>query len=147
MKVDLLENLKATYDKLLQTNQAATSFIKEIESGNLHASFQGSAETADELTVALLAMQHQLQKIAEEEKERNWATQGMVVGNGITGTLYGKEPNSLGHFKNIAFGYLFIYYHCNGFWFTYTYNRLRIGLAKRAAFMGDVDHFLVKKIR
>ncbi len=74
-----LETLKADYKKILESNLAATTFIKEIENGNLDAVFSSEVNEEEALTKALLAMQEQLQKIAEDEKERNWATQGLAL--------------------------------------------------------------------
>lgn len=80
VKAATLERLKAEYQQLLQSNKAATAFIKEIENGNLQARFSGGAEESEEgLSQALQSMQRQLQKIAEEEKERNWATHGLAM--------------------------------------------------------------------
>ncbi|MCU0390169.1 MAG: GAF domain-containing protein [Thermoflexibacter sp.] len=55
----------------------ATDFIKKIEKGNVDialTSFQGE----DNLSKALLSMSWQIQKIAEEEHQRNWSTEGMA---------------------------------------------------------------------
>src|SRR5690606_19286760 len=69
-----------------KANEAATAFIKEIESGNLHACFAQEGETENELTIALLAMQRQLQNIAREEQERNWSIQGLAMFSDILRT-------------------------------------------------------------
>lgn len=78
IKVKKLEKIKEEYQKILDSNSAATAFIEEIENGNLHASFPSGINKEEDLIQALLAMQEQLQKIAEEDKERSWSTQGLA---------------------------------------------------------------------
>jgi GAF domain-containing protein len=57
----------------------ATLFIKDIEKGNLDAAY-GSDETdqQSELLSSLLSMRSQMKLIAEQEFERNWATEGLA---------------------------------------------------------------------
>ncbi|WP_224996032.1 GAF domain-containing protein [Cesiribacter sp. SM1] len=79
IKSESLEVLKSEYEKLLSSNKAATAFIKEIENGNLEARFSFEDGSAEGLSQALRSMQAQLQKIAEEELERNWSTKGLAL--------------------------------------------------------------------
>lgn len=55
----------------------ATEFIKKIEKGNIDISTQ-TLQGNDSLSRALVNMSWQIQKIAEEEQQRNWATEGMA---------------------------------------------------------------------
>ncbi|GAB4184179.1 MAG: hypothetical protein OHK0057_07580 [Thermoflexibacter sp.] len=55
----------------------ATEFIKKIEKGNIDISTQ-ILQGNDSLSKALVNMSWQIQKIAEEEQQRNWATEGMA---------------------------------------------------------------------
>lgn len=55
----------------------ATQFIKKIEKGNIDISTQ-TLQGNDSLSRALVNMSWQIQKIAEEEQQRNWATEGMA---------------------------------------------------------------------
>jgi PAS domain S-box-containing protein len=61
--------------------QSAQQFIKEIESGNLSIEFDKYFLTADQdnaLGESLRSMRDQMHKIAESEKKRNWATEGLA---------------------------------------------------------------------
>jgi PAS domain S-box-containing protein len=75
-----LESLNAESVRQKQQIETATEFIREIEKGNLD--FQSQALTgqggANVLTTSLLSMRDQMKKIAQEEKERNWVTEGLA---------------------------------------------------------------------
>jgi hypothetical protein len=57
----------------------ASSFVKNIEEGNLKADYQGvDLQTSDDqLASALLAMRTKLQAMGEEEQRRKWANEGL----------------------------------------------------------------------
>src|SRR5690606_1687713 len=58
---------------------AAKNFIKEIDKGNLSIDFQLAVdEESDSLASSLLNMRDQMKSIAEEEKQRNWTTEGLA---------------------------------------------------------------------
>lgn len=80
VKRQKLESLK---DKQLLAEKEislATAFIKEIENGNLQSDYYGeeSAEEQSELASSLMSMANKMQEIAKDEKERNWATEGLA---------------------------------------------------------------------
>jgi hypothetical protein len=79
IKKTALDNWQKNYNQVLLSKHTATRFIKEIENGNLAIDSLKDADTHDELIQALLAMQQQLQKIALQEKQRNWATHGIAL--------------------------------------------------------------------
>ncbi|HWZ23253.1 MAG TPA: hypothetical protein VNW06_11400, partial [Cytophagaceae bacterium] len=60
----------------------ATDFIQEIENGKLDVGYKGIAayteSNKNSLTKALLSMRDQMLVISEQEKERNWATEGLA---------------------------------------------------------------------
>ena len=58
----------------------ATVFIKEIENGNLQSNYYGeeAVEEESELASSLMSMASKMQEISKEEKERNWATEGLA---------------------------------------------------------------------
>jgi len=60
----------------------ATDFIQEIENGKLDIDYKGVANAAganqNSLAKALLSMRDQMVLIAEQEKQRNWATEGLA---------------------------------------------------------------------
>jgi methyl-accepting chemotaxis protein len=55
----------------------AIQFIKQIEAGQLEIAFE-SGESDNELAKALLSMQQKMRQIAQAEKQRNWATEGLA---------------------------------------------------------------------
>lgn len=77
--------------KLLELNEkvaslqsqinSAQSFIKEIENGNLSTEINKDILEKDSdnaLATSLLSMREQMSRIAEEEKKRNWTTEGLA---------------------------------------------------------------------
>lgn len=56
----------------------ASGFVKNIEDGNLEASYQGDQQDEDQLASALLAMRTKLKSINEEEQKRKWANEGLA---------------------------------------------------------------------
>ncbi len=59
----------------------ATSFIKNIEEGNLSISYSeqnGQSLEKDSLVGALINMRDRMKTVAEEEDARNWATEGLA---------------------------------------------------------------------
>lgn len=58
--------------------QSATVFAQEIGDGNFNSDTSGVNEN-DALTHALLDMRDKLKQVAEEEKKRNWAVQGLAT--------------------------------------------------------------------
>ena len=57
----------------------ASSFVKNIEEGNLQADYKGVDHQTndDQLASALLAMRTKLQAMGEEEQRRKWANEGL----------------------------------------------------------------------
>jgi hypothetical protein len=115
LKADQLELLKAENKKLTGIHASATTFIREIENGNLDVTIHSENVDVDGLTQALLAMQKQLLKIAEEEKERNWATHGLAMfadllrsDNSDVNVFYQKIVSNLVKYLNANQGGLFL---------------------------------------
>ena len=86
---DLTEQqIKAGNDEIGQMGKAfttlanglrkTTGFANEIGKGNLEAEFTALSEK-DILGNALLSMRNSLQSVAEEDKKRNWATEGTAI--------------------------------------------------------------------
>jgi PAS domain S-box-containing protein len=79
---------RKTFEKIknvLQVKEAqitaATVFVNEIERGNLDAAYAQNetlGDEADALGTSLLSMRDQMKKFSEEERERNWATEGLA---------------------------------------------------------------------
>jgi len=59
--------------------EEAKNFITEIEKGNLSIELKSNeGDDADSLAVYLQSMRTQMRKISEDEKQRNWATEGLA---------------------------------------------------------------------
>ncbi|WP_020527873.1 GAF domain-containing protein [Flexithrix dorotheae] len=78
IKRENLQNLSLHLESLSTEINAATEFVKNIENGKLNTTFEGFENDESNLISALIKMQQHLQKIAEEEKERNWSTEGLA---------------------------------------------------------------------
>jgi PAS domain S-box-containing protein len=73
--------LKNEMNVLVEQIASARNFIKEIESGNLAIEFNGNLIDKDRengLAESLISMRDQMRTIAEEEKQRNWITEGLA---------------------------------------------------------------------
>lgn len=71
-----IEDLKAETGLLKKQLSVATSFIKQIEQGNID--FEIPEDSSSELFKALSSMRMQMKHITEEGNERNWTTAGMA---------------------------------------------------------------------
>jgi PAS domain S-box-containing protein len=110
--------LTFSYEKLQQDITHATNFIKAIESGNLDSEYEGNLaeeERASPLAEALLSMRGQMKEIAEKERERNWATEGLArfveilrANNDNIETLYNNIIGSLVKYLGANQGGLFV---------------------------------------
>lgn len=76
IKQSQLKSLNETIELKNAAILNATTFIKEIEKGNLDIDIQYAAQ--DELAQSIASMRDQMKKISLEEKERSWATEGMA---------------------------------------------------------------------
>jgi PAS domain S-box-containing protein len=63
--------------KLNENLQAASHFARQIGEGNFSSDFRPASEE-DTLGNALVNMRDRLQKVAEEDKRRNWTTTGLA---------------------------------------------------------------------
>jgi CHASE3 domain sensor protein/GAF domain-containing protein len=74
---------KTTINSLIQNLKSSISFIKKIGSGNYDIELEGLTErnksrNTENLAGELVSMRDQMKKVAEAEKERNWATEGLA---------------------------------------------------------------------
>ncbi|SFB71747.1 PAS domain S-box-containing protein [Flexibacter flexilis DSM 6793] len=66
-------------DRLQAETEKASEFIQNIKQGKLDGSFDIEDQQLDSgLAAALISMQEQMRDIAQSEKERNWATEGLA---------------------------------------------------------------------
>ncbi len=74
---DEIGEMKEAVDKLVSGLKSTTGFAENIGKGNYKAEFAPLSEN-DVLGNALLEMRNNLQKVSEEDKIRNWVTEGMA---------------------------------------------------------------------
>ncbi len=72
-----IHEIAKSINQIMSSINHATEFIKKIEKGNIDIGSQ-TLQGNDSLSRALVNMSWQIQKIAEEEQQRNWATEGMA---------------------------------------------------------------------
>ena len=75
------QTVAEAFDHLRSRILQAAEFVKEIEKGNLEATYHPVADGTlqdDTLRSALLSMREQMQKISLDEQERNWAATGLT---------------------------------------------------------------------
>ena len=79
VKNSKISELRKTIDSLEGQINSARTFIKQIESGNLSGDHLIQTEDdEDALSTSLLSMRNQMKKIADDEKKRNWSTEGLA---------------------------------------------------------------------
>src|SRR5690349_22040817 len=79
VKTQELTKLRSNAERLVVQIDSARSFIKEIESGNLDIDIKFDGDNEDNaLASSLLSMRDQMRKISSEERQRNWATEGLA---------------------------------------------------------------------
>ena len=82
IRKEFVEELQRAIQQKETAIEKASHFIKEIEKGNLDIDFsideQASPDETNTLQESLVSMRNQLKKISQDEKERNWATEGLA---------------------------------------------------------------------
>lgn len=74
---DEIGEMAQAMDKLVAGLKSTSYFAESIGNGNYNSEFQPLSE-GDVLGNALINMRDNLQKVAEEDKRRNWATEGLA---------------------------------------------------------------------
>ncbi len=69
-------DLKESFEHLQREISEATRFVRQIEEGNLEATFNEDA--TGELSESLVRMRDHIKKINAEENQRNWITTGLA---------------------------------------------------------------------
>jgi methyl-accepting chemotaxis protein len=75
---DEIGQMSKAFSTLMEGLRKTTDFANQIGSGNLEAEFTALSDK-DVLGNALLTMRNSLKKIAEEDKKRNWVTEGLAT--------------------------------------------------------------------
>ncbi len=70
---EVIDNMNGLVDSM----ETISMFAANVGSGDFHSNFQVRG-TDDKLGYALLDMRDNLQKVAEEDKKRNWSNEGMA---------------------------------------------------------------------
>ncbi|MEJ1238581.1 PAS domain-containing protein [Chryseolinea sp. T2] len=79
VKTQELSKLRKHAQRLVEQIDSARRFIKEIESGNLDIEIKFDGQDDDNaLAMSLVSMRDQMRRISSEEKQRNWATEGLA---------------------------------------------------------------------
>lgn len=91
----------------------ATEFVKNVGDGQLNAKLQGvedeKALQKGTLAGELVAMREQMKIVAEEEKQRNWATQGLAT----FADIFRLNTEDLDAFSNNIIANIVKYLHAN----------------------------------
>ncbi|MFN9501304.1 MAG: GAF domain-containing protein [Chryseotalea sp.] len=74
---DEIGEMSLAMDNLVSGLKATTLFAENIGNGNYQSEFQPLSEH-DVLGNALINMRNNLEKVAEDDKKRNWATEGLA---------------------------------------------------------------------
>lgn len=74
----VVADIATDMNEVFHNMQSATVFAQEIGEGNFESE-AGDVNENDALTTALLDMRDKLKDVAEEEKKRNWAVQGLAT--------------------------------------------------------------------
>lgn len=74
---DEIGEMKVAVDTLVSGLRSTSLFAENIGKGNYKADYQPLSEK-DVLGNSLIEMRNNLEKVAEEDKRRNWATEGMA---------------------------------------------------------------------
>ncbi|MDJ1506871.1 PAS domain S-box protein [Xanthocytophaga agilis] len=82
-KLKGLQKSNTEYLQLCEQNQQASTFIRQIEEGNLQADFaliddSNSTQKQNPLIIALASMRQRMKEIARKEHERTWTTEGLA---------------------------------------------------------------------
>jgi len=78
IKRSALDNLRQDVGVFKENVTKASAFVKEIASGNLEVQYQDESVANSELAQSLVTMRDQMKKFAQEEKQRNWVTEGLA---------------------------------------------------------------------
>ncbi|MBC7390879.1 MAG: PAS domain S-box protein [Opitutaceae bacterium] len=72
-------SVKSQVEQLKKEIEEATLFIKDIENGKLDTNIRtGNDGILDGLAGALVSMRNKMIKLSDEERQRNWATEGLA---------------------------------------------------------------------
>jgi HAMP domain-containing protein len=74
---DEIGEVITTMNQLVDSMETISGFATNVGNGDFHSNFQVRG-IQDRLGYALLDMRDNLQKVAEEDKKRNWANEGMA---------------------------------------------------------------------
>src|SRR5690606_31497447 len=105
---DEIGEMAVAMDKLVSGLKATTQFAENIGNGNYQSDFKPLSEH-DVLGNALLDMRSNLAKVAEDDKKRNWATEGMAK----FGEILRTNNNDLAKLADEIIGNLVKYLNAN----------------------------------
>lgn len=141
---DEIGEMAVAMDKLVSGLKATTQFAENIGNGNYNSEFKPLSEH-DVLGNALLDMRHNLAKVAEDDKKRNWATEGSAK----FGEILRTNTNDLNNLADEIIGNLVKYLNANQ-GAIYIMNEAETGeeptMSMKACYAWDKKKFLNQKI-
>ncbi|MBT1686345.1 PAS domain-containing protein [Dawidia soli] len=80
IKKNYLDTLNQRIASGQQEVAGATRFVKEIEQGNLEVQYNGDdkVDNGNLLASSLISMRDQMKRFSQEERQRNWVTEGLA---------------------------------------------------------------------
>ncbi len=105
---DEIGEMAVAMDKLVAGLKGTTTFAENIGNGNYQTEFKPLSEH-DVLGNALINMRNNLSKVAEDDKKRNWATEGMAK----FGEILRTNTNDLARLSDEIIGSLVKYLKAN----------------------------------
>ena len=105
---DEIGEMAVAMDKLVAGLKGTTTFAENIGNGNYQTEFKPLSEH-DVLGNALINMRNNLSKVAEDDKKRNWATEGMAK----FGEILRTNTNDLGKLSDEIIANLVKYLNAN----------------------------------
>ncbi len=105
---DEIGEMAEAVEKLVSGLRSTSSFAENIGKGNYGADYQPLSEE-DVLGNSLLEMRNNLQRVAEQDKRRNWATEGLAK----FGDILRKNNDNINTFSDIIISNLVKYVKAN----------------------------------
>ncbi len=139
------KKLKDELASLQNEIEEANQFVKALRQDSLEAQFQGAKPPPESLASNLIDMQTELIRLAEQEKQRNWVTEGLAKFSDLLRDDY-EDIRTLG---NAALSHLIKYLGANqgGLFILNEENEEDIFLEMIACYAYDRQKYLKKKVR
>lgn len=140
---DEIGEMAEAVEKLVAGLRSTSSFAENIGKGNYGASFQPLSQE-DVLGNALINMRDNLQKVSQEDKRRNWATEGLAQ----FGDVLRKSNDNINGLSDIIIANLVKYLQANqgGIYIVNEENKQDEYLEMAACYAWDKKKYVEQKI-